>query len=60
MPVGVIVAPVEVSVTVTVQVAVFPPLATLFGTQLTLTLMFLLFAVTVAVPELPAWIASPP
>ena len=54
-PVGVIAVPeAEVSVTVTVQVAVFPPLATLVGEQLTDTLTVRRLTVTVAVPELVA------
>ena len=60
VPVGVIVVPDEVSETVTVQVAVLPPGPTLEGEQLTDTLTVLLLAVMVAVPELPAWVVSPP
>lgn len=59
VPVGVITVPVELSVTVTVQVAV-PFEATLEGEQLTETVTLLLSMVTLAVPELVAWTESPP
>jgi len=58
VPVGVLAVPTSVSVTVAVQV-VDVPTGTFAGLQLTLVEVERFFAVTVAVPELPACLASP-
>jgi hypothetical protein len=59
VPVGVLGVPVSVSLTVAVQV-VDCPMTTDAGLQLTLVLVERLLTVTRLVPELPAWVVSPP
>src|SRR3989442_6680710 len=59
VPVGVLGVPVSVSLTVAVQV-VDCPTTTDAGLQLTLVPVERLLTVTVVVPELPAWVVSPP
>src|SRR2546425_1075271 len=59
VPVGVLGVPVSVSLTVAVQV-VDCPTTTDAGLQLTLVLVERLLTVTMLVPELPAWVVSPP
>ena len=59
IPVGVLVLPVAVSVTVAVQVVgLFT--GTLVGVQLTLIMVVRGVAVTLVMPELAAWVSSPP
>jgi len=59
VPVGAMIVPGEVSVTVTVQVEAWAT-ATVLGEQTTAVLVFRLLTVTLAEPELPRWVASPP
>jgi hypothetical protein len=59
VPVGVLGVPVSVSLTVAVQVVACPTTMDA-GLQLTLVLVERLLTVTRLVPELPAWVVSPP
>ncbi len=60
VPVGVLGVPESVSVTVAVQL-VEAPTGTVVGVQLTLVVVErIAVTVTVVVPELPAWVVSPP
>lgn len=58
VPVGVRAVPAEVSVTVAVQAAAWFT-ATVDGVQLTAVVVSRLLTVTISVPELPLWFASP-
>jgi hypothetical protein len=59
VPVGAVAEPVVLSVTVAVQVLLLPT-GTVAGLQLTAVLVSCLFTVTVVLPELLAWVVSPP
>src|SRR2546428_6604888 len=59
VPVGVLLVPASVSLTVAVQVVGWPT-TTDAGVQPTLVLVERLLTVTVVEPELPAWVVSPP
>src|SRR2546426_983338 len=59
VPVGAVAEPGVASVTVAVQLVGLPT-GTLAGEQLTTVLVACLFTITVVVPELPAWLVSPP
>ena len=59
VPLGVIAVPVAVSVTVAVHVVACPT-ATVFGLQVTLVVVVRRLTVTLALPVLVAWLASPP
>jgi hypothetical protein len=59
VPVGVLLVPTSVSLTVAVQV-VDCPTTTDAGLQLTLVPVERLLTVTMVVPELTAWVVSPP
>ena len=59
VPVGVLLVPTSVSLTVAVQVVGWPT-TTDAGLQPTLVLVERLLTVTVVVPELPVWVVSPP
>ncbi len=59
VPLGVMAVPTAVSVTVAVQVALWPA-ANVVGVQLTVVLVPLGLTVTLAEPLLVAWFASPP
>jgi hypothetical protein len=59
VPVGVLLVPTSVSLTVAVQL-VEAPTGTVAGVQLTLVLVERTLTVTVVVPELPEWVVSPP
>jgi hypothetical protein len=58
VPVGVLLVPTSVSLTVAVQL-VEAPTGTVAGVQLTLVLVERTLTVTVVVPELPEWVVSP-
>jgi len=59
VPVGVLLVPTPVSLTVAVQL-VEAPTGTVAGVQLTLVLVERRLTVTVVMPELPEWVVSPP